>query len=394
MAAPPVPLPPAIAAQNKGPTIVAAICSVTAASTVFAALRLYVRARIMKKVYYDDWLIVFSVICGWASVAFAITAVKAGDGHHMGVLTMDQISKAILWTCVGFWPGILSFATPKLAVVALLCRILNPSRLHRIFMWILVGLCWASLNVCVPLLLTSCQPAQALWDVSITQKTCRDQWILVHYSMYAGGYSALVDLYLAIYPATVLFNLQMPFKKKLALSIALGIGSIATVVAIYKTTRLPVLASKDFSYDTPDLTIWTCIEGSVIIIATCIPTLQPLVETLRSRKRQNDKRHSYLNYGSSRSGPHPDIELGQKQRVITPRHDLDSIMDTQYDKADSQESILGPENKIPIVTQTERSPLERNDGITQTKEVRITYDEERSPASRQRDHPANWRPMK
>ena len=78
-----------------------------------------------------------------------------------------------------------------------------------------------------------------------------------------------MDLYLAVYPATVLFTLQMKLKKRIALSIALGIGSVfvllenamfmrelttlfsASVVAIYKVTRLSELASRDFSCTTP-----------------------------------------------------------------------------------------------------------------------------------------------
>jgi hypothetical protein len=40
------------------------------------------------------------------------------------------------------------------------------------------------------------------------------------------AFSAAVDLYLAIYPATVLFTLQMKRKRKIALSVALGIGSM------------------------------------------------------------------------------------------------------------------------------------------------------------------------
>lgn len=48
--------------QNRGPTIVATICAVTAISTVFAIARLYVRARVMKKVHFDDYLILFSVV--------------------------------------------------------------------------------------------------------------------------------------------------------------------------------------------------------------------------------------------------------------------------------------------------------------------------------------------
>lgn len=40
------------------------------------------------------------------------------------------------------------------------------------------------------------------------------------------AFSAFVDLYLAIYPAIILFKLQMNLKKKLALVVALGIGSV------------------------------------------------------------------------------------------------------------------------------------------------------------------------
>lgn len=54
-------------------------------------------------------------------------------------------------------------------------------------------------------------------------------------------------MYLAIYPATVLLRLQMRIQKKIALAVALGIGSISSIIAVYKTTRLPSLASSDFS---------------------------------------------------------------------------------------------------------------------------------------------------
>lgn len=38
--------------------------------------------------------------------------------------------------------------------------------------------------------------------------------------------SAMVDLYLAIYPTVVLLRLQMSLKKKLALCAALGLGAV------------------------------------------------------------------------------------------------------------------------------------------------------------------------
>jgi len=56
-----------------------------------------------------------------------------------------------------------------------------------------------------------------------------------------------MDLYLAIYPAIILARLQMNTKKKIALGVALEIGSVSCVVAAYKCTQLPSLASDDFS---------------------------------------------------------------------------------------------------------------------------------------------------
>ena len=59
--------------------------------------------------------------------------------------------------------------------------------------------------------------------------------------------SAAMDLYLAVYPAVILARLQMNIRKKMALASALGIGSVACIVAAYKCSRLPGLATNDFS---------------------------------------------------------------------------------------------------------------------------------------------------
>jgi len=60
--------------------------------------------------------------------------------------------------------------------------------------------------------------------------------------------------------------------------------SRATIVAIYKTTRLPSLASGDFTFSTSDLVVFTIAEGATIIIAACIPVLQPLLEMVTGRR--------------------------------------------------------------------------------------------------------------
>ncbi|KAL2262439.1 hypothetical protein VTK26DRAFT_1342 [Humicola hyalothermophila] len=338
-------LPPEVAAEDKGPGIIATVVAVTVLETLFCAARIYTRGRIIGRLQLDDYLLILSVIMGWSSVVFTILAVNAGNGKHFGILTDDQKSAVILWTMVGFCPGIMSFGLPKLAVVALLTRLLSPGRIHRIFLWTLAIVCLLSLIGCVVVLFGRCTPARSLWDFDVVPQTCFDVSILVNYAIYAGTFSAFTDLYLAVYPAFVLSKLQMKWRKKLALSGALGIGSIATVVAIYKTTRLPGLASPDFSYDTSDLVIWTAIEGATIIIAACIPVLQPLVDkifTSRIFGSLTGSGRAYNSYGNGKDYPNSEhgIELSgsrNRKRVIKDPNSL-TFLDTT--RAGSEEAIM------------------------------------------------------
>ena len=61
MDAPPT-LPPEIAAQDKGPTILWAIWVFTIASTIFVAARLFARIKLLKNHGLDDYLIVVSTV--------------------------------------------------------------------------------------------------------------------------------------------------------------------------------------------------------------------------------------------------------------------------------------------------------------------------------------------
>ena len=100
---------------------------------------------------------------------------------------MEQKSNAILWTIVGFCPGVMSFGLPKLAVIHLLTRLLNPGRAHKTFLWAIGSLCVLSLLGCVALLFAQCTPVQSQWDFSLAEEMqCWDKSVLVNYAIYAG----------------------------------------------------------------------------------------------------------------------------------------------------------------------------------------------------------------
>ncbi|KAF5501665.1 hypothetical protein CGCS363_v006262 [Colletotrichum siamense] len=356
-------------AESKGTSIIATICIIVGISTLFVLGRLFVRTKILGKAQLDDHLTVLSLLLSYVTVGLEIWAVQSGNGRHVGTLSTEQQSAAVLSTISGFPPNVLAYTVPKFAVVALLVRILNPGRVHRIVLWSLATICLVLVLLCIIILFAQCTPSRAQWDFTITEKSCWSPWVLIDVAILTGAYSAALDLYLAIYPATVLMRLQMNIKKKLILSVALGIGSISCFISIYKSTRLPSLASKDFTYDSADLVVWTVVEGNTLIIASCIPVLGPLVElalgrrvlssTDRKYQKQSDTgglRSGGIEMDGSRPMNRNGHVLGKTSTVIQSRHDRDD--------ASSQESIL--------VGTAESAHRPR--GIMRTDDVTVSFD--------------------
>lgn len=114
--------------------------------------------------------------------------------------------------------------------------------------------------------------------------------------------SALLDFYLAFYPTIVLFKLLMNWRKKLALSSALGFGYCAAAITSYKTYTLTIVPDRaDFTWAVDDLVLWTNIEANCVIIGACIPCLYPLVKKVfgASALSGGTPRHQNQNQGGT-----------------------------------------------------------------------------------------------
>ena len=85
---------------------------------------------------------------------------------------------------------------PKLAVVVLLVRTMNPSLRQKWFLWTTVVASGLLLMGCVVILYAQCRPTRALWEPEpIGEKvTCWSPEILVNYSIVVGGESYLLSL--------------------------------------------------------------------------------------------------------------------------------------------------------------------------------------------------------
>jgi len=125
-------------------------------------------------------------------LGLAIAAVTAGNGRHSATLSDEQKSGPILYIFSCFCPGIFSFGIPKLAVVALLTRITNPSPRQRIFLWSITSGCLAILFGCIVIIFAQCTPTRSQWNFSI-KGTCWSRWVLIDYAIVTGSMFSLLS---------------------------------------------------------------------------------------------------------------------------------------------------------------------------------------------------------
>ncbi|KAL4781244.1 hypothetical protein BJX76DRAFT_360108 [Aspergillus varians] len=323
--------------DDKGPKILAVLWGLTGFTFVVVAARMFIRGKMLRNFGLDDWLIGFAMLMGIIYCGITTANVAIGYGKHAYVLEPTTVERASLLNSISFLFGIISFSVPKLAVAAMLIRILNPSTWQKAVIWGVTGMGAVISGICIIVLFTMCDPPRALWQTSLViagKATCKDVWILIDYAIFTGAYSAFIDLYLALYPTTVLMKLHMSLRKRLALCAALGLGSIASAMAVIKCTQLKGLADKsDYTYGTADLVIWTNIESDVVIIASCIPTLQPVLELILGKRKLSSYSGSKNKYKGSQQLH--DYSFSQGKQSKPPR-----TTDLTITGVESQESIL------------------------------------------------------
>ena len=131
-----------------------------------------------------------------------------------------------------------------------------------------------------------------------------------------------MDFVLAVFPLAILWNVKLSKKKKFGLVFLMGLGVFAGACGIVKTIQLPSLSARsDFTRQTIDLFIWNATEGTLILVAGCIPTLRPMFKDIRKRLQSTRKgaSDSYpLHSVSSPSSQRKPLSPGSSQEHIFP----------------------------------------------------------------------------
>ncbi|ELQ35484.1 hypothetical protein OOU_Y34scaffold00707g68 [Pyricularia oryzae Y34] len=282
--------------ENRGPAFLVITGTLTSIATLFVGARLYTRAVIKRLVFCEDYIVILATLLLWVQLCTYTVAVQNGVGRHLRALTPEEREVALMWYHLAPFPSVIALGVPKIALAMMLNRVLLASFWASAASWFLSATSMANFVVTSLLIAFQCSPIRAAWIPDIADAKCTSE-----------PFSALADIYLALWPAFIIFKVETNKPKSIALSIVLGLGVLASGVAVYKMTLMKALESADRTYDGIDLLIWTLAEAAATLIASSIPMITPIYilmaqwmrgtkprERDRDRDREGDSAAEYI----------------------------------------------------------------------------------------------------
>ncbi|OBT61042.1 hypothetical protein VE03_09157 [Pseudogymnoascus sp. 23342-1-I1] len=263
--------------------------------TLFAFTFVTVALRVICRTYFvrgegslgslgvDDYITIVCVAILLLTCILVSIGSHHGLGQHMGSLDHPEIVQALKWNAIISSILIWSFSLPKFAIIAILKRILDYGRKTTILFWILALSSQACILATSVWWFKQCTPVEYGWDRSIDGH-CAPVKVMADLGYFTSAYSAFLDLFFALYPIPLIMRLNMPFKSRIAVSIALGLSGLACIVSIYKLAifgQVFEILEQDPTYPVPYLDILGVAEGSILLICASIPTLGPLFRFAR-----------------------------------------------------------------------------------------------------------------
>ncbi|KAK3302994.1 uncharacterized protein B0T15DRAFT_374238, partial [Chaetomium strumarium] len=289
----PVPETPAIGPDtDRRVSIEAAVWTMVAISGVVMALRAW--ARISTRMMGHDDL--HMALCWLTFIALGIITTliaESGGTRHFAYLTLAEKEHQVKLQIVLEMFAIPCTAFGKVAVAFTILRILKQSsaKWYAWSLWALIWLTAITTAVDVLLVLFRCGAPAHLWDL-VGQATgafaCLDAGAVYDFNTFAAAFQAFADFFLALLPVHIIWGLQMPKARKLALSALLGLSTFTGIAASVKTSIAADLlgTSTDPTWGLYGLAIWAAVEITLIVICGSVPALVPLWERLVGRRRR------------------------------------------------------------------------------------------------------------
>ncbi|GAB1212845.1 hypothetical protein ATERTT37_001994 [Aspergillus terreus] len=314
----------------SGDSLMGVSIAIAVLQVLIVALRFYARYVQRVALALDDYLIILALIASLGQSALYIVLLKvAGLGYHLSYVAQHPeklvaLQKGLVANQILDFPFTVTPA--KISILLFYVRIFSTNK-FRILAGIVgaivlghgIGVFFAAIF--------QCSPVQYAWNKNIPGGTCFDQQAFYRY---VSPPNILTDVLILIMPLPFVWKLHTRLTQKLALTGVFILGGLGTVASILRMTIFfQESALTDPTWASVNLGIWTVLEGGIIIIAACLPSIWPLIvrilpRGLMSKASSQNRGHRYTTSHVKPKGPDGFSRLGEHATGETDQWPLDA----------------------------------------------------------------------
>lgn len=213
--------PTTIRTGDRGPGIIAVAVVGITVSTIAVVLRFWARAVTAKLTFWwDDWLILATVIFSHTFLALGIAWIKFGLGKHIEAISMDNVLPGNYMAHAATLVYAICIWLIKLSALCLFARIFGKSPTFRKVLWGF-GFAVTGWFVCTAIIpWFNCTPVRKTIEPFI-EGHCFDRmgWFLA-----SAFINAFWDFAILVLPMPVIWRLQMSLRKKISVTFVFVLG--------------------------------------------------------------------------------------------------------------------------------------------------------------------------
>ncbi|ROW11901.1 hypothetical protein VPNG_04904 [Cytospora leucostoma] len=274
--------------------------------TVFTILIvLSTGTRIANKLYYrlkhgvDDYMIIVALAVNLAANILEYQSIDAGFGRHLQFLDNQQASTVKKLSQFTILLADISLWAVKISICFFLLSLIHNA--YRLAHWVIYGL------ATITTISATCQaifwglqarPLDKLWKPEIPGSVSNTETLVVTIITFT-AINSVTDLFYALAPLYFFRKLQIDLRKKLILYGLTGSGLLVFASSIIRVAYVKDFFDADYSWALYRVYMCTIVERNFAEVIADLPTIFPLLRSLRSKAREFFSR---LSSRTSRSG--------------------------------------------------------------------------------------------
>ena len=195
-------------------------------------------------------------------------------------ITNNQLTRILKFGALAVSTAILSIAFIKISVACLLLRF-QQDRTGKLFLCILIGIIIVTHIGFIIFDLLQCIPFAATWDTTILEAKCVSHNSFRIVSNVSTGVNIATDILLSLFPIAFLRQIRRPLQEKILIGLLMAMGLTAAGASIAKAILVRQWAVAVDSLPIGfQISMFTCVEIFLGIIAACSPCFKPYVQRL------------------------------------------------------------------------------------------------------------------